>query len=164
MDDKPQIPSAARLKRVETVLEADARFKKFVEDRTVKVNKRGSDETVAFSQGSVDVSLCLISGGKDPVYASKAEILAAADQVFNGVVRAAAPAAQVVAAPAAQPGVSQTHDSVRVDIKPNYGLAIYSLLVGAICLSDRETSEGTVERRAKLTALSEEYQVLADVS
>jgi len=163
MDDKPQIPSAARLKRVETVLEADARFKKFVEDRTVKVNKRGSDETVSFSQGSVDVSLCLISGGKDPVYASKAEILAAADQVFNGVVQAAT-AAQVVAAPAAQPGVSQTHESVRVDIKPNYGLAIYSLLVGAICLSDRETSEGTVERRAKLTALSEEYQALADVS
>ena len=139
------LPSAARLTRIQTVLEAEPAFKDKLGDKSVKVAKRSGEE-IKFSQSVVDVGVAMQRDGKDACTSPKSDILRYADRQFS----------QTVPAETAEPGSIITED----DRKLPYALAVYTLLVSASQIAGCDDAPGSDERRRLITAAAREYEQL----
>jgi hypothetical protein len=162
------IPSAARLSRIESILTAEPAFKGRIGKKTVAVVKRDGTK-VHYSQEVVNVGIAIQSDGKDAVSISKREILDYAIKVINGGVGASSEAVAAEAPGASAPVVAESvpsesvpSESVPADggTKINYAIPCMALIVGAKQLSEliADRDSGKV---AKLTKLLSDAQALA---
>lgn len=142
------LPSAARLTRIQSVLEAEPAFKDKLGEKTVKVLKRSGEE-IMFSQEVVDVGLALQRDGKDACTSPKPEILRYADQQFN----------QIVSGEIVEPGSIPT-TSPGADRQLPYAIAVYTLLVSALQISECDKQPGHEERREAIDRAAKAYEQL----
>ncbi len=155
------IPSAARLSRIESVLTGEPAFKGKLGKKSVTVTKRDGSKA-HYCQEVVNVGIAVQADGKDAVSISKKEILDYAIKVINGGAGASTPEAAAAAeAPgAAAPEVSAPAPEGAAEPKVNYAIPCLSLIVGAKQMSEliADRDSGKV---AKLTKLLADAQALA---
>jgi len=152
------IPSAARLSRIESVLAGEPAFKGKLGKKSVTVTKRDGSK-VHYCQEVVNVGIAVQADGKDAVSISKKEILDYAIKVVNGGAGASTPEAAAEAPGQAAPEVSEAAPASDGAPKVNYGIPCLSLIVGAKQMSELIT--GNPAKVAKLTKMLSDAQALA---
>lgn len=156
------IPSAARLSRIESVLTGEPAFKGKLGKKSVTVTKRDGSKA-HYCQEVVNVGIAVQADGKDAVSISKKEILDYAIKVINGGAGASTPEAAAAAAEApgqAAPEVSEAAPASDGTPKVNYGIPCLSLIVGAKQMSEL-ISDRDSAKVAKLTKLLSDAQAMA---
>jgi hypothetical protein len=154
------IPSAARLSRIESVLTGEPAFKGKLGKKSVTVTKRDGSKA-HYCQEVVNVGIAVQADGKDAVSISKKEILDYAIKVINGGAGASTPEAAAAAAEAPGQAAPEVSEAAPADGTPkvNYGIPCLSLIVGAKQMSELITGDSA--KVAKLTKLLSDAQALA---
>jgi hypothetical protein len=153
METKTEIPSAARLSRVEAVLANEPAFKGKLGKKTVTVTKRDGKK-VNFSQEVVDVGVAIQAAGKDAVTISKKEILEYAVKVL-GTENSQALASTPAIVPEASASATE---SVEKSAEVSYVVPCLSLIVGAKQMA--ELIDGDKQKVAKLISLLSDAQAV----
>lgn len=152
------IPSAARLVRVETVLVSDPTLKAKLGKKSVEITKRGGDK-VKFSPEVVAVATAMQEAGIDPCApgVSKATITEHAERVFGtNTAPLAELAPEAAPAPAGDPALPTP--PVVAAQKPRHHLGIYTLLLSAIQLAQADTLPGAERRKTQLEDVAEAFR------
>jgi hypothetical protein len=160
------IPSAARLSRIETCLTGEPAFKGKLGKKSVTVIKRDGSK-VHYCQEVVNVGIAIATDGKDAVTLSKSEVLSYAQTVINGQVAGSeAPAKEAPApetTPAPEDGTTpapEISESSSDSMKINYGVPCLSLVVGAKQMAEL-MGDRDANKLEKLVKLLSDAQALA---
>lgn len=157
-----EMPSAARVKRVEQALKSDEIIKERLGKKSVKISGRGGTSE-HFTQEAVDVTNALIAAKKEPFTVLKKDIIATAMKVLNINSEAVAPSTE----PAAPPTEKSEGKTAKNNSRSNavdQTLSIVSLLLSAINIAKHSDSHsGADARRKRLEEIKDEYVSAANI-
>lgn len=168
------IPSAARLSRIETILTNEPAFKGKLGKKSVTIEKRDGSKA-HYCQEVVNVGIAIQAAGKDAVALSKADILGYATKIV-GVPGAEIPAPAATtpttetpvesgaeAPPVdAAPAKAEPADAKAAGPKVNYAIPVLSLIVGTRqMVGFMSVDSAKSSKVTKLARLLEEAQELA---
>jgi len=156
-----EMPSAARVKRVEQVLRSDATLKERLGKKDVNIKGRGGT-TERFTQEAVSVTQALLEAKKEPFTVLKKDIVLCAQKVLNINTEAVAQ----VAEPPPPPNDNNKSEKGSKPQKTTVDqtISIVSLLLSAINIAKYSDSHsGADARRKKLEEIKEEYVAAANI-
>ena len=151
-----ELPSAARVKRIEQLLIADSAIKEKLGKKEVNIKGRDGKD-VKFHQQVVDVTAALLEAGKEPFTALKKDVMLMARKVLKIDETPVAPATEPPSAPADAP-VKASKKIV------DQTISIVSLLLSAINIAEiGDSHSGSDSRRKKLIEIKDEYVGAANI-
>jgi hypothetical protein len=153
-----ELPSAARVKRIEQLLVADPAVKEKLGKKEVSIKGRDG-QPQRFAKEVVEVTQALLDAKKEPFTVLKKDVLAMARKVLKIDETPVAPSSEPPAAPAETPTPKSSSKKV-VD----QTISIVSLLLSAINIAEiGDSHSGADSRRKKLVDLKDEYVAAANI-
>jgi hypothetical protein len=155
-----ELPSAARVKRIEQLLVADAAVKEKLGKKEVVL--KGRDGTPQrFAKEVIEVTQALIDAKKEPFTVLKKDVLTMARKVLKIDESPVAPATEPPAAPETASAPSTKASGKKV---VDQTISIVSLLLSAINIAEiGDSHTGADARRKKLMEIKDEYVAAANI-
>lgn len=149
MSEKKNEVTAARIIRVEGIVQSEPGFKDKVKEKDASVEKRDGTK-IKVNSKIVEIAQAMQNAGKDACTANKAEILDYAKKVLGESGQAVPAAAAAATATPDEDGNSR--------FIPEIEKSILTLLLSASQLSEHERKAGSDKRHGMLSKLVKEYQ------
>lgn len=157
-----ELPSQARVKRIEQVLTADPAIKEKLGKKEITLKDRAG-QSQRFSKEVIDVTQALIDAKKEPFTVLKKDVLVMARKVLKMDETPVSPNSEPPAAPSDASSSASTSKSNTKKVV-DQTISIVSLMLSAINIAEiGDSHPGADSRRKKLVELKDEYVAAANI-